>query len=80
MRQANNKVRMPAYMRATNVESQFDSNLSVGDVLRKANKRLIIRQIVWIVIYLLLVGALTYGVLTGKFENAVDYIVDSFLK
>lgn len=80
MRQAKNKVRMPAYMRSGYVESQNDAELSVGDVLRKVNRRLIIRQVIWVAFYLLIIGALIYGFLSGNFEKATDYIIDLFIK
>jgi len=73
------KVRLPAYMRSARGEDHSDQDRSVGDVLRIARKRLIIRQLVIFLLFLIIAAALVFFVVFGYFDYALDFLSDRLL-
>lgn len=72
-------VKTPSYMRASNVDSNKEKDLSVGDVLRSARKSLIARQIAIFFFFLLLVLCIIAFFAFGYFEQVFDYFADRLL-
>lgn len=79
MKSNHDRVRTPDYMRPIYGYGFSDKDLSVGDVLRKARKALIIRQIALFFLFLIVVAVAVASIIFGAFDGALEFFSDRFL-
>lgn len=79
MRKPKEKIRTPAYIRSSQPDRRSSSDMSVGDVLRIERRKLVIRQLVWVLVFLLLAAGLVLLVSMGYLEQFVDYVIERLL-
>jgi len=70
----NSNIRKPA-MGATSVSSSISGDMSVGDILRKAKKELILKRICLAMFLLVLIALVVYFAVAGYFEAIADFFI-----
>ena len=79
MRKPKDKIRTPSYIRSSQPDRLSSSDMSVGDVLRIERRKLVIRQLVWVLVFLIFAIGLVAIVGLGYFDQLMDFIIERFI-